>query len=245
MIDGLVLAIQFLTRLPVKKCVDFNDKNLSKSILYYPFVGLLIGGFGALVYYIFAYLNDRIASFFALLAMIVITGGLHLDGLSDSFDGFLSCRERDRVLEIMKDSRLGSFGVLALVLDILLKYILISSIEGNMFLILGLSYANSRLIIAYLISAKRIAKAEGIGYMFYKSKPKKYALFGGIIYIVMLLFVDPIYLIPLFFSFIPGQIMANIAYRKIGGFTGDVYGATIELCEIVSLLTFLGVLTWI
>jgi len=245
MISGLVLAIQFLTRLPVKRHVDFNGENLSKSILFYPFVGLLIGELGALVYYIFGYIDDKIASFFALLFMIILTGGLHLDGLADTFDGFLSYRERDRVLEIMKDSRLGSFGVLALIGTVLLKYILISSLAGNMFLILGLTCGNSRLIAAYLMSTKKVAKKEGIGYMFNKGRPKKYALMGGLVYLAIVLFIKYLYLIPLFFSFLVGEIMAKVAYKKIGGFTGDVYGASIELSELMSLLIFLEVLKWI
>ncbi|HSH37010.1 adenosylcobinamide-GDP ribazoletransferase [Schnuerera sp.] len=245
MIDGLILSIQFLTRLPIKKQVEFNDENLSKSIFFYPLIGMLIGGVGGLFYWLFGYLNGNIGSFFALISMIIITGGLHLDGLSDTCDGFLSYRDKGRVLEIMKDSRIGAFGVISIVLDILLKYILISSIEGNIALVLSLSYGNSRLIIAYLMSTKKVTKDEGIGYMFHKSNPKKHALFGGIIYILILLILKPIYLIPLLFSFIAGEIMTKITYKKIDGFTGDVYGATIEIVETISLTIFLEVLKWI
>ena len=245
MIEGLVLSIQFLTRLPIKKAVDFSDENLSKSIFFFPVVGMLIGGIGGLLYHIFSYLNENIGSFFALVSMIVVTGGLHLDGLSDTCDGFLSYRDKGRVLEIMKDSRIGAFGVIAIVLDILLKYILISSLKGNIPLILSLSYGNSRLVIAYIMSTKNVAKKEGIGYMFYRSNPKKYALFGGIGYILTILLINPICLIPLLFTFLIGEAMTRITNKKIDGFTGDVYGATIELGEIISLIIFLEVLKWI
>ena len=94
MIDGLILSIQFLTRLPIKKSIDFNDENFSKSIFFFSlgrdynwwnwrFVLLHIG-----------FLNEDIGSFFALLSMIIVTGGLHLDGLSDTCDGFLSYRDK-------------------------------------------------------------------------------------------------------------------------------------------------------
>ncbi|CCQ93352.1 Cobalamin synthase [[Clostridium] ultunense Esp] len=245
MIDGLIVSIQFLTRLPIKKSIDFNDENLSKSIFFFPLVGMIIGGIGGLFYYIFGYFNENIGSFFALLSMIVVTGALHLDGLSDTCDGFLSYRDKNKVLEIMKDSRIGAFGVISIVLDILLKYILISNLEGNIPLILGLAYGNSRLVIAYIMSTKRIAKEDGIGYMFHRSNPKKYTLFGVIGYLIIVLVINPIYLIPLFFSFFVGEVITKITYKKIGGFTGDVYGATIELGEIISLIIFLGVLKWI
>ncbi|NLW21913.1 MAG: adenosylcobinamide-GDP ribazoletransferase [Tissierellia bacterium] len=245
MIDGFILSIQFLTRLPIRKPVYFNDKSLSRSILFFPLVGLVIGGMGGIFYYIFQHINENIGSIFALLSMIIVTGGLHLDGLSDTCDGFLSYRERDRVLQIMKDSRIGAFGVMAIVLDILLKYILILSLKGNIPLILALSWSNSRLVTGYLMSTKKVAKNEGIGYMFYKSKPQKYVLIGGMGYVIIVLLAGPVYLLPLLSTFLVGQVMTKITYKKIGGFTGDVYGATIELGEMASLLTFLGVLKWI
>jgi adenosylcobinamide-GDP ribazoletransferase len=245
MIDGFILAIQFLTRLPIRKPVDFNDENLSKSIFFFPLVGMIIGIVGGLFYHIFSYLNEYIGAFFALVSMIVVTGGLHLDGLSDTCDGFLSYRDKDRILEIMKDSRIGAFGVIAIILDILLKYILIFSIKENIPLILALSHGNSRLVISYIMATKKVGRKGGLGDMFHSSNPKRYALFGGIIYIVIVLLISPIYLIPLMLSFLAAEIMTRISYRKIDGFTGDVYGATIEIGEIVSLITFVEVVKWI
>lgn len=245
MIDGLLLAIQFLTRLPINKQVDFNNENLSKSILFFPLVGIIIGGIGGLTYYIFSYMNKDIGAFFAVLSMIIVTGGLHLDGLSDTADGFYSYRDKEKILEIMKDSRIGAFGVISIVLDILLKYIILSNLEGNIPLILGLSYGNSRLVISYIMSTKKIGRKNGLGDMFHKSNPQKYAFVGGIVYILILIVLNPVYLIPLLFSFIIGEIITVITYKKIDGFTGDVYGATIELAEIVSLVVFIGAIKWI
>ncbi|MBZ2174541.1 adenosylcobinamide-GDP ribazoletransferase [Schnuerera sp. xch1] len=245
MIDGFILAAQFLTRLPIKKSVDFNDEKLSKSVFFFPMIGIIIGVIGCVFYHIFSYLNESIGAFFALMAMIVVTGGLHLDGLSDTCDGFLSYRDKNRMLEIMKDSRIGAFGVIAIVLDIFLKYVLIYHIEGNIPLILGLSYGNSRLIISYIMSTKKVGRKGGLGDMFHSSNPKKYAMLGGVAYIAIILLINPVYLIPLLFSFLMGEMMTKITYRKIDGFTGDVYGATIEIGEIISLITFIGVMKWI
>lgn len=245
MIKGMVLALQFLTRLPINITVDFNEDNIQKSTFFFPFIGMLIGGIGGLSYYIFNYINKDIAAFFTVVSLIAITGGLHLDGLSDTFDGFFSYRDKERTLEIMKDSRIGAFGVIALILDILLKYILISNLDGNVPLILALSYGNSRLVISYIMSTKDVSRKGGIGDMFHKSNPKKYALFGGLLFIIMTATINPIYLVPSLATFIMGEIMTKITYKKIDGFTGDVYGATIEIGEIISLIIFLGGIKWI
>jgi len=245
MIDGLILAVQFLTRLPIKKQVEFNDKNIAASTFFYPIIGIIIGSIGWIFYYSFSHINENIGPLSALIAMIVATGGLHLDGLSDTCDGFFSYRDRERIFEIMKDSRIGSFGVIAIVLDILAKYVLLESIDGNMLLTLALSCGNSRLVICYLMATKRVARKGGLGDMFNKSNPKVYVLAGGILYIVMVLLINPIYIIPLIVNFLLGEVISKITYKKIGGFTGDVYGASIELGEIISLFTFLGVFRWI
>jgi len=245
MIDGLILATQFLTRLPISKPVEFKDKNIAASIFYYPFIGIVIGAIGYVFYYVFSHINENIGVLSALISMIVTTGGLHLDGLSDTCDGFFSYRDKEKMLEIMKDSRIGSFGVIAIVLDILTKYVLLSSIEGSMLLSLALSYGNSRLIICYLMSTKKVARKGGLGDMFHGSNPKGYALAGGIVYLILILMIDPIFLLPLVVNFLLGQAMTLVTYRKIDGFTGDVYGACIELGEIASLLAFLGVFKWI
>ncbi|WP_199228853.1 adenosylcobinamide-GDP ribazoletransferase [Sporanaerobacter acetigenes] len=245
MIKGLILSIQFLSRIPINIPIDFNGENLSKSTLFFPLTGMIIGGLAGLVYYLFSYINTDIASFLAITTIIIVTGGLHLDGLGDTFDGFFSARDKDRILEIMKDSRAGTYGVVAIILDILLKYILLSNISKNVPLVLALSCGNGRLIAAVLMSFTKIARPGGIGDMFAKSKPKKYALTGTIIYGLVIFFINPLYLIPLGFSLLGACLITLKTYKTIGGFTGDVYGASIELTEIVSLLVFMGVMLWI
>lgn len=244
MIKGLILAIQFFSRIPINMNVDFNDKNIRYSIFYIPLVGGIIGGFGGLIYYFLSPFNKLIASFLTLLVTIILTGGLHIDGLSDTFDGFLSNRDKERTLEIMKDSRIGAFGVLSIVLLILSKFILIISIE-NLPLFLILSFANSRLVVSYIISYKKVARPGGLGDLFHKSNPKKLILISGIIYLAILILLDIRYIIPLIVTFAAAEYISYISYKKIDGLTGDVYGAIIELGDIVSLLSFWSVMTWI
>ncbi len=244
MIKGLILCIQFLTRIPINIPVDFNKENLSRSTFFYPFTGMIIGGIAGLVYYLASHVNTDIASFLAVTTIIIVTGGLHLDGLGDTFDGFLSARDRERILEIMKDSRIGTYGVVAIILDILLKYVVISNLNGNVPLFLALSCGNGRLVSVIFMSFFKTARPGGIGDTLVKSNPKKYALSGAILYSIMTFLINPWYLIPLGISLVYASFITVKTYKIIGGFTGDVYGASIETTEIVSLLAFMGVSAW-
>lgn len=244
MIKGFILSLQFFTRIPINIPIDFNSKNIKYSIFFLPIVGAIIGGLGALVYYILAPHNLLIAGFLTLLTTIILTGGLHLDGLSDTFDGFFSNRDKDKVLEIMKDSRIGAFGVLSIVLLILFKFILIISIK-ELPLAIILSFINSRLVVSRIISYKKAAKEDGLGSMFYKSNPKKLVLLAIIIYIIILFLVNYRLMIPLIITFLMGEYISHVSYKKIDGLTGDVYGAVIELGDAISLLGFWGVMIWI
>lgn len=245
MIKGLIVALQFLTRLPVNIPVDFNGENIRKSTFYFPFVGLLLGLIGIIPYIFLSPFNINIASFITVLMLIILTGGLHLDGLSDTADGFFSNRDKERTLEIMKDSRIGAFGVLSLILIILFKYVLISNIEFNLPVAVALSMGNSRLIVLLQIAFKKVARPGGLGDMVNKSQPKSYIISSIILYLLGIIFIDIIYIVPLVFAFVIGELVSIYTYKKIGGFTGDVYGATIELTEAASLLGFWGVFLWI
>lgn len=244
MIKGFLLSLQFFTRIPIRLTIDFNKENIRYSVFFLPLVGLIIGGLGGLVYYALSSYNLMIASFTTLLVTIILTGGLHIDGLSDTFDGFFSNRDKEKTLDIMQDSRAGAFGVLSIVLIVLFKFILILNIS-NLPLVLALSFANSRLVIAWIISTKKTSKAKGLGKMFSDSNPRNLVFLSGIIYFILLVYLNIIYLIPLILNFLLGQYISYISYEKIDGLTGDVYGCIIELGEVISLLSFWGVMLWI
>lgn len=243
--DGLILGIQFLTRIPINKSVEFSQRNIRNSLFFFPYIGMLIGGIGSLVFYFLGQLNMEIAAFLTVLTLIFITGGLHIDGLSDTLDGFLSNRDREKTLEIMKDSRVGAFGVIGIVLLILGKYIIIKSLTIDMWAIIIFSLANSRLVAGWIISTKKTARKGGLGELFHNSNPKRNILYSSIIYIIILLYANIYYIIPLLITYIFAEIFSRWSYKKIGGLTGDVYGAIMETSEIVSLLSYWGLLLWI
>lgn len=245
MINGLILSLQFLTRLPIKVSVDFNEKNIRNSIFFYPYIGALIGAIAGLIYLPISKYSNNIASLFALFLLIFLTGGLHIDGLSDTFDGFLSNRDKEKTMEIMKDSRIGAFGVLSIVILLLSKFIIIASFESNLPLVLCLSLANSRLVVSRIITYKKVAREGGLGDLFHKSKPGKLIIISGLIYIALILLLNIYYLIPLLLTFIMGEFFSKWSYKKIGGMTGDIYGAIIEIGDTLSLLAFWGIMLWI
>ncbi|WP_234121932.1 adenosylcobinamide-GDP ribazoletransferase [Clostridium hydrogenum] len=248
MIKGLIAALQFLTRIPVNISVDFNKKNLSKATFFFPYVGMLIGLIAGIVgYYMRLLGGDEIGAVFAVLALVVVTGGLHIDGLSDTSDGFFSGRSKERVLEIMKDSRTGTFGVVAVVMDLLLKFVIISKLRTSMFIpSLMLASGNARLTVVMLMAYMKNARPGGMGSMFSDSKPQKYFYAALIIYLIVIIFGFGLkFLIPLGIAFITSGLITLKAYKTIGGLTGDVYGANIEICEIVSLFTFMVASIWI
>ncbi|NLV89541.1 MAG: adenosylcobinamide-GDP ribazoletransferase [Tissierellia bacterium] len=244
MIKGFILSLQFFSRIPININIDFNERNIRYSIFFLPLIGGIIGALGGLVYYFLSPYNKLIASFLSLLTTTVLTGGLHIDGLSDTFDGFMSNRDREKILEIMKDSRIGTFGVLSIVLVMLFKFILIYSID-NLPLALILSFANSRIVAAITISYKKNARPGGLGDLFHKANPKNLVVGSGIIYSFILVLLDLKYLIPLLINLLAGEYMSYVSYKKIQGLTGDVYGAIIELGDVISLLGFWGVMLWI
>ena len=132
-LDTFSLAVQLLTRIPIKKQVAVKDDTLVNGVAFWPLIGLITGAIQLGVYYLLSFIMARPAAIvLAVLTQIVINGGFHLDGLCDTADGIYSARTRERMLEIMKDSRIGTNGVIAALFDILLKITLLGQLAHPM-----------------------------------------------------------------------------------------------------------------
>ena len=241
MIEGLLVCLQFFTRLPINRSLDYNRKSLSFALGYLPLVGILLASLAYFMGYLFSYINQELASLVIVFSLVILTGGLHLDGLADTVDGFFSCRERAEVLEIMEDSRIGAFGVIGLVFTLLFKYILVKNMEGNFFYVLLLSLGNSRLVLAYVLTFKATAKDRGMGKYFKENVDRKAFYLSSLVYLIFILYLDYTFLVPLGATFFYSYLVSRWAYKKIGGYTGDVYGFLIETGELVSMIAFMGV----
>jgi adenosylcobinamide-GDP ribazoletransferase len=247
MVKALILGLQFLTRLPVNICVDYDRKNLTKSTFYFPFIGMLIGSIAAIVYYVFSFINKDIAAICTVLSLVVTTGGLHMDGLSDTADGFFSSRPKEKILDIMKDSRVGAFGVIAIVMDLLFKYVVIKSMDTNRAMVyLILSSGISRTMVAMFFSFGESPRKGGMGDMLINKDSKKYFIVSAIMFILIGTFMAKYnFLIVLLIVIAFSLLFMRYSYKVIGGVTGDVFGANAELCEILALLGFVVVQKWI
>ncbi|MCX7883598.1 MAG: adenosylcobinamide-GDP ribazoletransferase [Caloramator sp.] len=246
MVKSFILMLQFLTRLPININIQMDKDTITKGTLFFPFIGMIIGTISGAVYYILSFMNKDIASLGAVFAIVFVTGGLHLDGLSDTADGFFSGRERDRILEIMKDSRIGSFGVIAIVIVLLSKYVLIKSLNYDVIKVLILSCGLARLGVSMLFSFGKTARPKGLGSMFTNSESKKYFFISFITFSIIGYLIKGIpFLIALFCALIFSLIIMKYSYKVIGGLTGDVYGAACEILEVICIFTFLVVMLWI
>ena len=240
MIASFLSALQFLTVIPVR-LKTANEQRMASSMVYFPLVGLLLGLFLAGLNALLSFLNlpSLAMNVITVVVLIMVTGGLHLDGLSDTADAFLSGKPREQMLEIMRDSRSGVMGVLSLISVILLKIALLFSISVSLQLnALMLMCVLSRWSAVATMFFFPYARQEGKAGAFIKGMNLKIFILSAVAAVICAsiawqvrgLFV---LLIVTGFSYALGKFST----KKIGGITGDTLGATIELTEIVTLST--------
>ncbi|MDD5692024.1 MAG: adenosylcobinamide-GDP ribazoletransferase [Candidatus Omnitrophica bacterium] len=239
MIASFLSALQFLTVIPIK-LKEANEQRMADSMVYFPFIGLLLGLFLIGVNALLSFLNfpSLAMNVITVITLIFITGGLHLDGLSDTADAFLSGRPGEQMLEIMRDSRTGVMGVLSLISVILLKIILLFSISGSLesgalILMCSLSRWSAVAAVFFFPYARQEGKAEA----FIKGMNLKIFILSAVVAVICASLAWQIrglivLLIVTGFSYALGKF----SVKKIGGITGDTLGATIELSEIITLL---------
>lgn len=239
-IKRLVLMLQFFTRIPIKLNLAANAEDYGKGLIFAPFVGIIIGAILAAVSYGLLYLFPKpMVAVIVLVLYIIITGGLHLDGLGDTFDGIYSNRSKERILEIMRDSRVGTNAVLAVVSLLLLNYVALSQTNSAYFfrIILLMPMAGR---VGSLVSAavsKYARSGEGLGKSFIDFCGKKELFLGLLIYIVISLSTFDYKLwIVLLLPPISAFVFVRVLSRKIGGATGDILGAVCELNQCAFLI---------
>ena len=240
---SFLTALKFLTVLPFGKKLEFQEKELAKSTGYFPLVGVLIGLLLVAVDFILSpFFSNSIVNLFILITLIVITGALHLDGFMDAVDGLFGGQDQDEKLRIMKDTQTGSFGIVALIVLLLLKFTLISELSGERIfpLILILMPALGRWSMVSAMPFYPYPRKKGTG-SFTKFVEKKDVLIATVIMFVLtigLLRLEG--LILLFGTFIFMVLITQLISRKIGGMTGDTYGALNEVIEVVILISAYG-----
>lgn len=239
--------LSFITRLPVpgrwSQGLDFE--HYSRGIVTFPLIGLLLGAISGLVFMAFhAWCGIPLAALFSVLALALMTGGFHLDGLADTCDGVFSARSRERMLEIMRDSRLGTHGGLALIFVLLAKVLVISelALRGTSLLAaLAAACAVGRGTAVLMMYHHRYAREEGLGNVFIgKITGRQTCVTLGLAVILTAVLLPGMHgvaamIVTMVVIFILGQLLK----RTLGGQTGDTLGAAIEIGELVFLLALL------
>lgn len=231
----LLFTIGFMTRIPIPFQMEMKEGDMEKGFVYFPIVGLIIGLIDAAVYVLVSkFLPVPMAIMFSILANLCVTGAFHLDGLCDTVDGIYSARTKERMLEIMKDSRIGTNGGVALVLDLALKFtgIYYADINGMRWLVILLMPVVGKMVQGVIAYKAVYPRKNGIG-IYVGTIPKWGAVGAALIGLV------PLVLAFSFYGAIMWAVLLVLAYLFrvyitgiIGGVTGDIMGAGSELSEI-------------
>ncbi len=230
-VRGLIVAVQFLTRLPTPQLKDYTDDDFGRAAVWFPFVGLIVG---AAVAAPVVALDDTplLAGLVGTVVWVWITGALHVDGLADVADAFgASHRDPARFAEVLKDPHVGTFGVVAVVLQVAAKLVLISELVVRdhgwaLVLVPALSrWAN--LALTRLVPPLHAGLGERFGVRI------GWLALGGW---GLVLAAASAYVAPALLAVVPITLLAAVYWRKrLGGISGDGHGATIELAETALL----------
>lgn len=228
---GILLMLTFLTRIPIRISFEFKREDFIKGIVFVPFIGLIIGAILWTIAQLGSFIDKPIVILLIWTAYIWITGGLHIDGLADTVDGIFSNRSRDRVLEIMKDSRIGAFGVLSIFIVFAFNFVLGIYIDYKYFLLIPIVGRSCALLAC---SFSDYGRKEGLGKDFIENCGTKEGIiafsFSSIVAILMGGYV-PLFTVLLL---IPITIMlTRYIKEKIGGMTGDTIGFVIETSQAI------------
>ncbi len=232
-------AVHLLTRFPLPRRIDYSPVRFNAAGRYYPLVGAIIGAIGALVYWVADLALDPIvAALLSTAATAFCTGAFHEDGLADTFDGIAGGHTRARALEIMKDSRIGSFGALALIIVVATKVVTLASLSGSMAVMaIVCGHIVSRTSSVITIATSRYAREDGTGSCAMTGisgiSTVVATMTGAIALIALAVFES----VPIAVGALLGAGLGHVGIRiffqrRIGGYTGDCLGATQQITEV-------------
>ncbi len=240
-----ILSIQFLTRIPIPLQLDVGEEDFAKSMVFFPVVGVIIGIVMLMGAYCAIWLQyEWMAMIVALLFQVMVTGALHQDGLGDTCDGIFSNKSKERMLEIMRDSRIGTNACIAVFFDLILKAVMLIEIYTDYgdewILVLLVTPVFGKVGIVTAASISHYARREGgLGRYFMDGVgfPEWIGsiVFGGVVLYLLLGMKGILFL----FLVLAGSFLtAKFLERRIGGLTGDTLGAVNEISEMLFLLSY-------
>lgn len=230
-------ALRFLTIIPQPWLPPMSERSAVIAIPWFPAAGVLIGvlllpvgGLAGLAW------GDMTRAALLVVAWGVITGGLHLDGLSDTFDAVMSWRPRERKLEIMKDSRIGAMGALALIAVLLLKVVLLAEAGSGWWRAMLIAPVLGRWADCYGIFWFPAAREGGLGRSFHEQVKRPDFVFATVVALATALLVGgAVGFVAMLLVWAGTHALARWWTNDLGGLTGDTYGALCEFGEVIAL----------
>jgi adenosylcobinamide-GDP ribazoletransferase len=235
-------ALMFFTRIPCGRWAGSSQDDLNRASRYFPWVGILVGAFGAGVYWVgHQFFPQEIAVLLSMVATLLLTGAFHEDGLADAADGLGGGWGKEQVLTIMQDSRLGSYGALAILMALLVKFQALAHLSPALLpLVLISGHALSRFAAVLVMATQEYVRPSG------KAKPLATQLSPGGLLIAAIGGLLPLAALApqLLWALIPVAVVwlwfSLKLKRRLGGYTGDCLGAMQQLCELTFYLGILG-----
>jgi adenosylcobinamide-GDP ribazoletransferase len=245
---NFITGLQFLTRIHIAKETEWSPESFGRSVKYFPIIGAILGSILLLINQLFAeylpfaglYMPPHVLTSLLLIANILLAGGLTCDGFMDTMDGIFSGRSKERMLEIMKDSRVGANGVMAFTMLMIIKWSLLMDLSPLLLptALLAMPLLG-RFAMVIGITIFPYARPDGIGKAF-AQYAGKYTLYISIALTLLILVpMGKQAMLSMAIVSICTMLFARYVTGILGGLTGDIYGALTELAEIIVLLVFL------
>ena len=244
-IGDFITGFQFLTRILLFRRHESSEASFGRSVKFFPLIGGIIGFILAGIAYVGQWYWAGGESHHALaiclvIAEIILTGGLHWDGFIDTMDGIFSGRSQERILEIMRDSRVGAFGAIALCLAILARYSFFIDLEDSILPVaLIVMPVAGRTAIVMAVTFFSYARREGLGKVFPQHASHQRFYIAVILAVVIVVPLGLKAILSAMGGFILAVLFACYVNRRLGGLTGDVYGAVNEVAELMVLFIFM------
>lgn len=245
-LNNLLLYFQFFTRIPINKALDCDMKNFRDGSFFFPVIGLFTGTLQYGLYRILIhYLPINIVSVIILTIPIIITGGLHVDGLGDTIDGFFSFKgDKEKIMEIMKDSRVGTFASIGISVDLLLRYTAISTViaSGKSYIIIAAPII-ARFTVVFLCFIGKSAKKNSSANIYIGNIGVR-----GMILTILFTFLFIFRLITIKYTLILMVSSICLSYlfyllcdSKIKGLNGDTLGANYEITDVFAMILYIAI----
>jgi adenosylcobinamide-GDP ribazoletransferase len=241
---SFLVAVQFLTRLPVPRMKQFPPDALAKSVVFFPLVGLLVAAGGVLLNVALSpYVSRGVVVVVVLVYLVAMTGGLHEDALGDAADGFGGGWEKEQILGIMRDSRIGSFGAIAIMLGLLARFVFLTDLPierfGDYFVAGQVLGRWSAIPMSFFLPS---ARAEaGVGNLIAQRITVVSLALGTLLAGSIVALALRSRAVWIGFTAVAIVAVSGSYYRsRIGGITGDCLGATVQMTEVA--VYFAGVI---